>query len=149
MQERYIFREMLSEIKGLADQKGNRLSLDEIREFFKNAHLTEEQLQMVCAYLNEEKIQIEGYEGAGKQEAPDKEDAGMMEESDCLELYQAELEEILESLTGTKEDMDRKNADIEKLQQTIDASYTSQDENKENLCWQKKNGMEEIYYFHI
>lgn len=45
---------------------------------------------------------------------------------------QAELEEILESLTGTKEDMDRKNADIEKLQQTIDASYTSQDENKEN-----------------
>ena len=24
-----------------------------------------------------------------------------------------------------------------------------QDENKENLCWQKKNGMEEIYYFHI
>ena len=61
MQERYIFREMLSEIKGLADQKGNRLSLDEIREFFKNAHLTEEQLQMVCAYLNEEKIQIEGY----------------------------------------------------------------------------------------
>lgn len=34
MQERYIFREMLSEIKGLADQKGNRLSLDEIREFF-------------------------------------------------------------------------------------------------------------------
>ena len=96
MQERYIFREMLSEIKGLADQKGNRLSLDEIREFFKNAHLTEEQLQMVCAYLNEEKIQIEGYEGAGKQEAPDKEEAGMMEESDCLELYQAELEEIEE-----------------------------------------------------
>lgn len=46
---------------------------------------------------------------------------------------QAELEEILESLTGTKEDMDRKNADIEKLQQTIDASYTSQDENKEKL----------------
>ena len=29
--------------------------------------------------------------------------------------------------------MDRKNADIEKLQQTIDASYTSQDENKEKL----------------
>ena len=51
---------------------------------------------MVCAYLNEEKIQIKGYEGAGKTEAPEKEEAGMMEESDCLALYQAELEEIEE-----------------------------------------------------
>ena len=24
-----------------------------------------------------------------------------------------------------------------------------QDENKENLCWRKKNGMEEIHYFHV
>ena len=24
-----------------------------------------------------------------------------------------------------------------------------QDENKENLCWQKKNGMEEIHCFHV
>ena len=46
MQERYIFREMLSEIKELADQKGNVLTLDEVKEFFKNAHLTDEQLNM-------------------------------------------------------------------------------------------------------
>ena len=72
MQERYIFREMLSEIKELADQKGNVLTLDEVKEFFKNAHLTDEQLNMVCVYLIGEKIR----------------------ESDCLELYQAELEEI-------------------------------------------------------
>lgn len=63
MQERYIFREMLSEIKELADQKGNVLTLDEVKEFFKNAHLTDEQLNMVCVYLIGEKIRVEGYEG--------------------------------------------------------------------------------------
>ena len=95
MQERYIFREMLSEIKELADQKGNVLTLDEVKEFFKNAHLTDEQLNMVCVYLIGEKIRVEGYEGPEKQEqTPEKEEAGAMEESDCLELYQAELEEI-------------------------------------------------------
>ena len=97
MQERYIFREMLSEIKELADQKGNHLSLEEVKEFFRNAHLTEEQLQMVCTYLIGEKIRIDGYEGPEKpEEAAEKEEAGNMEESDCLELYQAELEEIRE-----------------------------------------------------
>ena len=95
MQERYIFREMLSEIKELADQKGNVLTLDEVKEFFKNARLTDEQLNMVCVYLIGEKIRVEGYEGPEKQEqTPEKEEAGAMEESDCLELYQAELEEI-------------------------------------------------------
>ena len=68
MQERYIFREMLSEIKELADQKGNVLTLDEVKDFFKNAHLTDEQLNMVCVYLIGEKIRVEGYEGPEKQE---------------------------------------------------------------------------------
>ena len=75
MQERYIFREMLSEIKELADQKGNVLTLDEVKEFFKNAHLTDEQLNMVCVYLIGEKIRVEGYEGPEKQEqTPEKEE---------------------------------------------------------------------------
>ena len=36
MQERYIFREMLSEMKELADQKGNVLRLDVVIDFCKN-----------------------------------------------------------------------------------------------------------------
>ena len=59
MQERYIFREMLSEIKELADQKGNVLTLDKVKEFFKNAHLTDEQLITLRDYL-EGNYKIEG-----------------------------------------------------------------------------------------
>ena len=96
MQERYIFREMLSEIKELADQKGNVLTLDEVKDFFKNAHLTDEQLNMVCVYLIGEKIRVEGYEGPEKQEqTPDQaeleEIKGLSEEEElkCFQLASA------------------------------------------------------------
>ena len=38
MTEKIIFREMLSEIKELADKKGNGLTVEEMNEFFSNAH---------------------------------------------------------------------------------------------------------------
>lgn len=96
MQERYIFRELLSEIKELADQKGNRLTTEEIREFFQNAHLSEEQLQMVFAYLEGEKIQVVGYQNPNKdaEEKKDQEESEPYVESDYLEFYQEELEGI-------------------------------------------------------
>ena len=53
MQERYIFREMLSEIKELADQKGNVLTLDEVKEFFKNAAIFQARRDLcVCRPLS-------------------------------------------------------------------------------------------------
>ena len=44
MEQKIIFREMLSEIKALADTKGNQLTVQEINDFFANAHLGQEQL---------------------------------------------------------------------------------------------------------
>ncbi len=69
MSDRIIFRAMLSEIKELAEENGNRLTREQIRDFFRESNLTQEQLEMVTAYLAGEKIQIEGYEK--KQEAAD------------------------------------------------------------------------------
>lgn len=98
MQERYIFRELLSEIKELADQKGNRLTVEEVRDFFRNSHLTEDQLQMVYAYLEGEKIQVLGYQSSEKEAEEEKQDEGEIEEpyveSDYLEVYQEEIDGI-------------------------------------------------------
>lgn len=93
MQERYIFRELLSEIKELADKKGNCLTTEEIRNFFENAHLTDEQLNMVYEYLEGEKIQVEGYQNS-KKETKEKQEEEFLDESDCLKVYQSELDEI-------------------------------------------------------
>ena len=59
MQERIIFREMLSEIKALADDRGSRLKVAEVQDFFRNAHLNEEQMNLVYEYLISQKIQVE------------------------------------------------------------------------------------------
>nr|MBQ8251975.1 chromosome segregation protein SMC [Lachnospiraceae bacterium] len=45
----------------------------------------------------------------------------------------AELEEILENMNASKEEVARKKENIAELEKTIEASYTSQDENQEKL----------------
>lgn len=61
MQNKIIFREMLSEIKVLADKKGNRLTKDEVKDFFANAQLSDEQLALIYEYLASQKIKVEGF----------------------------------------------------------------------------------------
>lgn len=67
MQEKIIFREMLSELKAYADTKNNVLSKEEIKEFFKNAHLTDEQYEFIYEYLGSKKIAVEGYQKAASE----------------------------------------------------------------------------------
>lgn len=69
MQEKIIFREMLSEIKELADENQGRLTIGQVQEFFKNAHLDQAQIELICQYLIGQKIKVEGYEAPAVQEA--------------------------------------------------------------------------------
>lgn len=98
MQEKIIFREMLSELKAYADTKNNVLSKEEIKEFFKNAHLTDEQYEFIYEYLGSQKIAVEGYQKAvtTAEDAPDKdlEEASRQdsrEEDTFLEMYLEDL----------------------------------------------------------
>lgn len=96
MQERIIFREMLSEIKELADRKGNRLTVEEVRDFFANAHLKEEQLAMIYEYLAGQKIEVVGYEvqqetGTVREE----QETGSLTEDEYMGMYLDELEGIV------------------------------------------------------
>lgn len=98
MQEKIIFREMLSELKAYADTKNNVLSKEEIKEFFKNAHLTDEQYEFIYEYLGSQKIAVEGYQKAvtTAEDAPDKdlEEASRQdsrEEDIFLEMYLEDL----------------------------------------------------------
>lgn len=95
MQERIIFREMLSGIKELADAKGNCLTSEEVRDFFSNAHLTEEQFAMIFAYLEGQKIQIEGYEPAGGKAEPEEQEGKDPTEDEYMKMYLEDLETVL------------------------------------------------------
>lgn len=99
MQEKIIFREMLSELKAYADTKNNVLSKEEIKEFFKNAHLTGEQYEFIYEYLGSQKIAVEGYQKAvpEAEEATDKGDQAetplqdSQEEDSFLNMYLEDL----------------------------------------------------------
>ena len=48
MQSKIVFREMLSELKALADVQGNYLTKEDIKKFFPADALNEEQFELVC-----------------------------------------------------------------------------------------------------
>ena len=102
MQDKLIFREMLGELKKLADEHGNYLTTDEIKGFFKNGGLEEEHFQLIYEYLAGEKIEIEGYtpqKTAVLKEAAGEKSAKMEYEPEedgnaPLEFYEEELKEL-------------------------------------------------------
>lgn len=66
MQSKIVFREMLSELKALADVQGNYLTKEDIKKIFPGDALNEEQFGLVCEYLVSQKIKVDGYEPAQK-----------------------------------------------------------------------------------
>ena len=66
MQSKIVFREMLSELKALADVQGNYLTKEDVKKFFPGDALNEEQFGLVCEYLVSQKIKVDGYEPAQK-----------------------------------------------------------------------------------
>lgn len=65
MGQKIVFREMLSEIKELADSQGDVLTKQEVDDFFANAHLSPEQMELVYEYLHGQRIRVIGYEPEG------------------------------------------------------------------------------------
>lgn len=115
MKQKIIFREMLSEVKALADSKGNQLTVQEIDDFFANTHLEKEQMELIYEYLKSQMIQVIGYDKenakasaiiSGKENAPE-ETVDSVEDNKArwggIELYLEELEQI--EKIDTKEEL--------------------------------------------
>jgi DNA-directed RNA polymerase, sigma subunit (sigma70/sigma32) len=100
MEQKLVFREMLSEIKALAGEKENKLTLEEIKLFFEKANLDEEQLKMVLDYLHSQRVQIDGWEKQIdkteniEEENDKKEDRTTSVKDESLLFYEEELAEI-------------------------------------------------------
>ncbi len=126
------FREQLGRILLLAEQQENRISREEVRAFFEESALTEEQLQLVCDFLLSRKVIVSGYgearSGSSPAEHTDREDAvqeaalqdtaaqddtlrqagnpGLLpEESRWLELYREELSAISPAKEGERQQL--------------------------------------------
>lgn len=87
------FQKKLAELGELAGKNGNRLTGDQVREFFAEMELSEEQYELIFAYLASRQVVVAGYVPAKKEEEKkqQKEQPMSEEEKHFLKSYQAEL----------------------------------------------------------
>ncbi len=64
MEQKIIFRQLLDELKELAAGQGNTITTKQADKCLAHAGLSKDQLELVYAYLTEQKIRVEGYAGA-------------------------------------------------------------------------------------
>ncbi len=90
MENRFIFREVLSEIKTAADQAGGVITKEEVRKRLSHLPLEESHLQMVFSYLTDQGIRVPDDDAEAAElpeEQPDR----------SLALYLEELEQLAAS----------------------------------------------------
>lgn len=90
------FEKRLTELGELAGKNENRLTRDQVREFFKAMDLSEEQYELIFAYLASRQVVVEGYIPAKKSEKEEQQIKIPLqeEEKSFLKSYQAELDSL-------------------------------------------------------
>lgn len=87
------FQNRLAELGELAGKNGNLLTGDQVREFFSAMELSEEQYELIFAYLASRQIVVAGYVPAKEEEEKKQQEKQPLseEERHFLKSYQAEL----------------------------------------------------------
>lgn len=112
MKNREDFLEIMEELVILAKTSNNTLTMDEIKEAFKDTKLDEDKFEPIYAYLLEKKITIKNYIPLMREDANGKEDE---KESAYLHMYLSEMGEIMEC----------SNQELEMLYEKINLSDTN------------------------
>ncbi len=115
MNNKIQFRQLLSEISEIATVNGNKIKKEDVEGYLEDAKLSEEQLEMVYAYLEAEKITVLGHkptennafivndaekskEEAGQEDIGDKPASAIeildMEEKAYVDMYLEELNSL-------------------------------------------------------
>ena len=95
MNQELEFAKQLQDLITLAKEQGNIVSTDQIKEAFPNLELTEERMDLIRAYLKEQKV--------GIGEAVDPFEYMSMEEKDYLQTYLEDLALLKDYSDGEKE----------------------------------------------
>ncbi len=110
MIEQSQFRKKLEQLLEQADAQDKRLTNDQIKEFFAEDGLTEEQMLLVYDFLMSQKIVVSGYYKQESAEAKDTvlENNFTDEEKQYLEEYTEDLKAMKQEQTGEREELLKK-----------------------------------------
>ena len=100
MNEKKVFLEKLNGLLKLAQEKGNEITIEEVKAYFSEDALTEEQVELVFEYLMAQKVSVKGYVKLGSEE---EQEEFTEEEKQYLKEYEHELKAIPEAKGGERE----------------------------------------------
>lgn len=111
MKEELQFLEKLNGLRQIAEKNGQRIRVEEVKEYFGTEELTEEQLALVFDYLLAQKVVVQGYL---KKEEPKTEEVVLtQEEQQYLREYEKELSFIQAEAEGERQELFQKVASQE------------------------------------
>lgn len=99
MEQRAEFLKKLNGLLALAKEQGDQITIDEVKAYFAEAELNEEQMELVFDYLLSQKVVVKGYFKMPKEETGEAEEpiSGRARYSEEERLYLAEYEEDLKA----------------------------------------------------
>ena len=99
MEQRAEFLKKLNGLVALAKEHGNQITIDEVKAYFAEADLKEEQMELVFDYLLSQKVVVKGYFKMSKEELSGAEEPieGRARYSEEERIYLAEYEEDLKA----------------------------------------------------
>ena len=103
MEARAEFLKKLNGLVAMAKDQGDQITIDEVRAYFADAALTEEQLELVFDYLLAQKVVVKGY--IKMTEAAEEKVTYTEEEEAYLKEYLNDLEAFKEEKAGEKESL--------------------------------------------
>ena len=103
MEARAEFLKKLNGLVAVAKGQGEQITIDEVRAYFADAALTEEQLELVFDYLLAQKVVVKGY--IKMTEAAEEKVTYTEEEEAYLKEYLNDLEAFKEEKAGEKESL--------------------------------------------
>ena len=103
MEARAEFLKKLNGLVAVAKGQGDQITIDEVKAYFIEAALTEEQLELVFDYLLAQKVVVKGY--IKMRPAAEKSDAYTEEEEAYLKEYLHDLEAFKEEKVGERESL--------------------------------------------
>ena len=133
MEKRTEFLTKLNGLVSLAKSQGSQISIEEVKTYFKDIELTEEQMESVFDYLLSQKVVVKGYL---KMDAPVQEEKLVLTE---------EEEANLLGVIVNKTDMDeykryRKDYDYFKKERFLQNAKRAAKKNKKNKTTMKIEG---------
>ena len=103
MEARAEFLKKLNGLVAVAKGQGDQITIDEVKAYFIEAALTEEQLELVFDYLLAQKVVVKGY--IKMRSAAEETDAYTEEEEAYLKEYLHDLEAFKEEKVGERESL--------------------------------------------